>query len=383
MNRKIGSKNDPMKFIFGSKENILLLWLIFIAVAKIIRYTVLKTTLVDVGIGQRIMIDAINDHTTKFAVFSAENDAVDVLDAAGNAAFIFDKINFFGITTYGGFEIFITVIWNLLTIALFSKCRSSFGTSEALFVIMSIFALNIFDFTLAKEPIQFLFFFAVFYILESKRGNVFKSVLTFAIILLSVAIFRMYYILMLFWAILFLLLKRYIIKDRQNFFTLILSFMLAAASYYFMLRFLRQASPSTYDELIRVRTRKNDATTDIQPLFSVTSLTPFCINYFIMIFRLLFPIELIKFGPKYGVYVICQLVISFIYVRGFFRLKKSSYEKTVAVSLFTGFLLMSAVFEPDFGSWIRHEIATFPVILIFSGLMPEKSNNSINKLQRG
>ena len=34
----------------------------------------------------------------------------------------------------------------------------------------------------------------------------------------------------------------------------------------------------------------------------------------------------------------------------------------IALSVFTAYLLGSFIFEPDFGSFVRHEAATFPVL---------------------
>lgn len=34
----------------------------------------------------------------------------------------------------------------------------------------------------------------------------------------------------------------------------------------------------------------------------------------------------------------------------------------LAISVFLGYVLASVLFEPDFGSWVRHEAATFPVL---------------------
>ena len=37
-------------------------------------------------------------------------------------------------------------------------------------------------------------------------------------------------------------------------------------------------------------------------------------------------------------------------------------EHLLALSVFTAYILGSFLFEPDFGSWVRHEAATFPVL---------------------
>ena len=42
--------------------------------------------------------------------------------------------------------------------------------------------------------------------------------------------------------------------------------------------------------------------------------------------------------------------------------------------IYYAFLLGSATFEPDFGSWIRHEAVLFPILLILMDAIKEKEN---------
>ncbi len=37
-------------------------------------------------------------------------------------------------------------------------------------------------------------------------------------------------------------------------------------------------------------------------------------------------------------------------------------KQFLATAIFLGYVLASVLFEPDFGSWVRHEAATFPVL---------------------
>ena len=56
--------------------------------------------------------------------------------------------------------------------------------------------------------------------------------------------------------------------------------------------------------------------------------------------------------------------------------KKISDIRRISLYIYFAFLLGSATFEPDFGSWIRHEAVLFPILLI---LMDINKHNDSNK----
>lgn len=369
------TENNLIRRWLGSKENIIFLWIFFVLFAKVIRYTILKETLVDAGIGHKMVI-SINNHSTVFSLFDSQNSKDSIGDSIGNAAFFWEKTNFFHLSTYIEFEVCITIIWNLLLIFIISKCKPTFNTLESLFIVMAILMLNIFDFTIAKEPIQMLFFLAIFFILNSNKRSIIKAFWSLVIIFVSIITFRSYYILMLYWAFIFLFLQHLILNKKTNICRILVVFIGIAFSYLLLLMVVQKVSPSTYTEFIRVRTRMSDATTDIQMWLPSPNLIMFSVNYFIIILRLLFPVELIRFGPKFLMYVFCQLVMSCVYFKVFPKMKTASFEEKISFVLFSGYIFMSAAFEPDFGSWVRHEAALFPVMVMFSGLISSQKTKT-------
>ena len=82
---------------------------------------------------------------------------------------------------------------------------------------------------------------------------------------------------------------------------------------------------------------------------------------------MLFPIELLRLGLKYLPYVIYQVIISLFVVKTLITMKENTNTRNLALYIYLGFLCASALFEPDFGSWVRHEAVTFPILLILSG----------------
>ena len=108
------------------------------------------------------------------------------------------------------------------------------------------------------------------------------------------------------------------------------------------------------------------AVTRISPWFNSSTFTGQVLNYFSTILRLLFPVELFRLGAKYYVYIIAQIIISFFYLRAFRTLNCTGNRSVFAMVLFTGFLMMSAVHEIEFGSWIRHEISAVPIFVMMN-----------------
>ena len=123
----------------------------------------------------------------------------------------------------------------------------------------------------------------------------------------------------------------------------------------------------TYNEMVAANSR--DATTaasEITPLFPNSNPALLAVDYFIKIFRLMIPIELLfKLKITYLFLLVYQGFLLQFLIRTFkFRDKKRIPTRTIAMYLYIAFLLCSATFEPDFGSWVRHQGVAFPVILL-------------------
>ena len=54
-----------------------------------------------------------------------------------------------------------------------------------------------------------------------------------------------------------------------------------------------------------------------------------------------------------------------MFLKAFAFAKRGDTVSQFSIVIFTGFLLMSAVHEIEFGSWIRHEVAIFPILIMF------------------
>lgn len=368
--------------------NLNLFFLIFplmIIIGKVIRWTILKSVLVDMSIGNGMIIRIINGA----GWFTSFTDT-GVSDAAGNASVFFSLINFFDLSTTVGFEIYISILWNLILLFLILRCKKELNLLQFLFLAISIAVLNIWDFCLAKEPLQMLFFVLIALVINNDKFGTFKKYFFIILILfVSVIYYRVYYILVIAFLLIvsFVFNNYFLKKNKISIYSIIITFVLFALIYFVMLNFIKFFSYDSYAELIRVRTRIGQAHTEMTNLFPSTNLFVFSVDYYIMILRMLFPIELIPMGIKYLPYVFYQLLITFFLFKNIKVVKHENKSERLALYLYLAFLLSSATFEPDFGSWVRHEAAVFPVLMIVTDIIPifdlkkeKKNEKEFNKI---
>ena len=365
-----------------TKQSVLIIMLLCIILGKIIRYTVMYNTLVIPGIGWQL-VDIVNSGTSQFGfTFSGTemNDAAS--NATQNACFIFSKLNILKLAdTYYGYEILITVVFNILILILFNKLRSLYNLKESMFIFASVVVLNIFDFCLAKEPVQMLYFILMFYILlNNKMKDHTKLFFVFCAYLLSAVSYRNYYVLMaLFLLYCYFALNLILVKTEKVKSWHILLFIAGLFTFHLIfMSAVKNIMPSNYTELIRVRFRGESGASTIYTLFKSTQPLLFSLDYLLVILRMLVPVELLVMGPKYAIFAIYQIVITIIVIKNLRNYNNISKTRRIALAIYLAFLLGSATFEPDFGSWVRHEAVVFPIYLILAGFKVEADENEID-----
>lgn len=358
-------------------KRIIIFMLVFLVLfGKFIRYSFMKDVLVNQGVGHS-MISIINNGTAKFGILSSASDALQ--STSDNASKFFSLINFFNIKTYEGFEIYITIIWNLILLFIIARIKNKLALNQIIFIILSIIVLNIFDFCLAKEPVQMLFFIAIFGVLISEKLTDKKKFITSIIILLLCSIFyRTYYVLIAFFFVYVTFIFKYFTKNNKKVTFWRVLFLIICTSFVFflILNISKIIAPTQFEELLRVRLRTSNAASDIRSLFKSTTLSIFSIDYIIILIRMLFPIELLRLGIKYLPYVIYQLMVSYVLIINIKQIKFFESSRKYALLLFIAFTLGSATFEPDFGSWIRHEAVLFPIMLIIMGVIEKRKQKN-------
>lgn len=362
MGRKVSL--DKIKL---SKGFFYTVFLFLIAMGKYVRYTIMKEVLVDAGIGHS-WINSIIYGEGKFKIWSSASESSDTI---GNSIFFYKMLNIFDFKTYEQFEIAVTIIFSFVVIMLMIKTKKYLDIYQMFFLCLSVIVLNMFAFTLSKEPIQMLYFIAMYIVvINNKLSYFWKNILVILVMLITALTFRSYYVLA---AMFFVIVQVFftVISNRKKgtaIVNMVILLVIIGIAYYVFLKFARNLSPDSYNELIRVRTRVGEAKTDMLNILPSSNLYLFIIDYLIMIIRMMFPIELVPYGIKYVPYVLYQLMITYLVIINIKNISNNSDVKNITICIYMGYLFASAAFEPDFGSWIRHESVLFPLFLILADI---------------
>lgn len=346
----------------GYNRLFFLLYFPIIILAKIVRWTILRETTVDAGIGHEMLGYIIGRARLHEDVFGS--------NVANARAIEFYKFfNWFGLDSYIEFEVAITIVFNLvLWIILknfFCKIRLSF--MQMFFLLLVVGVMNIYTYCLSKEPPQMIYFLLLFWINEHSWNEKRRTWGCVIVILLMVLFSRSYFILMLAFFLGIRMLYPITIKKtvRHPRISFLLILVLTGITYDGFMHFSSMYLPSDFEELVRVRTRIDEnTTTQIFAVLPPDNLELFSINYVLTILRMLFPMELLLYGPKYVPFIIFQTLVSCIMIKALIvEYDYCSASKRIATALYWGFMFCSATFEPDFGSWVRHESVAIPIIL--------------------
>ena len=278
----------------------------------------------------------------------------------------FKAINIFGFNTLSSWSFFITFI-SIIPILLFLlKKEKIYKLSEYIFIYASIFFLGIYVFNLSKDFIQFLLFLLMYVIVSNKKITDLKKMILLSVVLIFEVInFRSYYIVMLgmLWVLyvyflIFLKKKNYENKNMNK------VFILSLLSFFLIIFIAQKISFENYNSLINARSSVNiyrnnsvDAVTIIKDLLGENkNYILFIGNYIINFFRIMFPIELLMKGIKYIPFVVYQIYITCNIIKA---VKKVNEKNILIIILIISYEMMAIIFEPDFGSFIRHQSTLF------------------------
>lgn len=283
------------------------------------------------------------------------------------AANFFKYINFWGLTTLQGWSYFLTPIFMLLVLIIISK-NKKYSLSNIVFIIASIGFLNIYVFGISKDIIQFLFFLIIYIILKSKLNNVKKIFLICIVLLFEAFNFRIYYAIMSMLIVtIYIIYNLFINKKKIKKIEIVKIFILSTLAFFVEVFIVSILSPSNYNSIIYARSSVNlsrestvDAVTMINDLLGLNAnFITFMGNYVINLVRILIPIELFFKGIKYIPFIVYQLYITY---NLFISLKKINSINILWIITALSYLMIATIFEPDFGSFIRHESAMFLII---------------------
>lgn len=354
-----------------------------IVVSKIVRWTIMKPQLVDMSIGWGYVPRIRNSIFKGFSAAEFWGASNGVSNVGENTISFFQMIDIFGLESYQTWEIYLTILYNILVFIVvrnFYKRNPYAGGKENCFVYLNVAILNIFCFNLAKEPYQMVFFFLMAMATSMPRKYQWKSFALGLALVITILFSRKYFGLVLMY---FLILNFGVVglfgekagtidysqkKNRKKlYFRLFFMMAIFGIIHYFFMSYMQEANEDTYNEMMGANSRDwTAAASEITPFFPNSNPALLAVDYFIKIFRLMFPVELlIRLKVTYIFLIVYQWILLQFIVRTFnARDKVKNPTRTIAMYLYIAFLLCSAAFEPDFGSWVRHQGVAFPIILL-------------------
>ena len=299
------------------------------------------------------------------------------------AATLFRTINVLDLTTMNQWSWLLGLVMTFLVFFMVLHIQEP-DIIQTIFLLACVGLLNIYVFNIGKDVIQFVFFFGVYIILMLPiKNQVVKIFMAAGVLYFESKVFREYYIL-----IAALVLAVYAILVIFRYFskvpvvarivgTLISMYLLVCCVMFVSMVLM----PSEYQQIMEVRYasisgRDTSAVAAGSTIINnwiggdnTTSLPIFLLNYLINAVRMMIPFELAVRSFQYLPFFCFQIAVTVYLVHMFGKLNEIEDEtQLLAISIFLGYVLASVLFEPDFGSWVRHEAATFPVLhlLVFS-----------------
>lgn len=283
----------------------------------------------------------------------------------------FESINVANLTTMLEWSICLGIVFTAVVVLMILQTDAP-DLLQSLFILASIGLLNIYIFTIGKDVIQFVFFLAVYCVLLLPiRNTVLKIGLSAVILYFESMFFREYYVLIAaLLLVVYAILTFFCRRRRLTVVDLVLIVAILFASIYAILSISSIIMPEEYSQVMTLRDSYSitmdgnaDSATFIENWISGDGLPIFMANYVINAFRMMVPLELALRGPYYWPFFVFQVFVT-VYLLNLLRQINRLNESVLflALCVFLGYALASFIFEPDFGSWTRHEAATFPVL---------------------
>ena len=285
--------------------------------------------------------------------------------------------NIFHLNSELQFSIVYGLIMTILMMVIVSRTKEM-EYREVIFVLMATGVLNIYVFVINKEMIQIVYFLAIYLVISLPiKNNLIKVLGCAGIFYLESLQFRAYYIIMA-----CLLIGIYFIftwlrsLQRINKLHIIITIIACFLMVFIFLYLSSFVSPKDYKDALGTRDGTTNTIDDASeggassairnPIEVNGNLGTFMYDYVINSVRMMMPIELLIKNPGYFPFVIYQFFILIYVFRTIKNLKLIDKKILVALSCFIAYFLGSVIFEPDFGSWTRHEATTFPILQLLA-----------------
>ena len=285
------------------------------------------------------------------------------------AADFFRKINVFNFTERIQWSIFLGVVLTIATIILFKKCEG-LDTKQIIFGSMCVALCNIYVFNISKDSLQFGIFILIFIVVSIKKIPIWIKALAAGLLLYWESnVYKSYYIIMaFFFMVIFIAFSIIRVKKKRlRWFQYLVVVVGLFAMVYVFLFSARALFPKDYDDIMEARNYSNkqgQVTVIEEPFEHNGNLNIFFADYMIDSVRMMFPFELVKIGAFYVPFFAFQVFLLFYLVRGIKYMDELDDKSFIGLCIYIAYFLGSVLFEPDFGSFVRHEAATLPVIIL-------------------
>ena len=285
------------------------------------------------------------------------------------------KINVLNLTDVNQFSIFYGMIMTPLIIFMVSKVQEM-EMKEVLFTLMATGVLNIYVFTINKEMIQIMYFFAIYIVVSLPIKNTLVKIIGCALVYYWESLnFRSYYILMAAMSI-FLYFIFVGLKKRRKIGKMLIAFtvVLCFAGVFIFFYISQFVSYEDYRDALNIRDNSTSTIREAggansaiyNPIEVNDNFGIFMFDYIINAVRMMIPVELLVKSPGYAPFFVYQIFILIYLFRTIRNLKQINNKMVVVLSCFGAYFFGSVVFEPDFGSWVRHEATTFPIMQLMA-----------------
>lgn len=284
---------------------------------------------------------------------------------------LFSSLNIFNFTTLWQWSILIGIIFDVLLIVVLAKLKGM-NLMQCLFALMCVGLCNIYVFNLGKDIIQFVLFAICFIVISIENFPAWLKVVGCAAVFYwESTFFRNYYIIMTAFTLgVYIIIK--IVRRRRvklNFRKLIFILISMYMMMYFFLSVARIVMPEEYNYILTCKSGTDVMTASTMIYDQIefgTNINLYMLNYIINSIRMLFPIELITGGVFYIPFLAFQVLLLYYMYKNIKNIHQISENNVIALSAFIAFFMGSVLFEPDFGSFARHEAAAFPIIILFA-----------------
>lgn len=285
------------------------------------------------------------------------------------AADFFRKINIFNFTERIQWSIFLGIVLTIIAVMMFKKCEG-LDTRQIVFGSMCVALCNIYVFNISKDALQFGIFILIFIVVSIKKIPIWiKAVAAGLLLYWESNVYKNYYIIMaFFFMVIFIAFSIIRVKKKRlRWFQYLIVVVGLYAMVYVFLFSARSLFPSDYQDIMEAReySSHQGQTTVIQEPFEHNgNLNLFFADYLIDSVRMMFPFELVQIGAFYVPFFAFQVFLLFYLIRGIKYMDELDDKSFIGLCIFLAYFLGSVLFEPDFGSFVRHEAATLPVIIL-------------------